>query len=160
MHLAQRNKIYRNHGTINRAIEENVNKISWNVANILHLSKECFFSYPLERKNGTEAAELSCPGTGNITSTLITCQLEKFNLLKSYRYREWANDTSLVKPNNRVLEEFAPFHLVSIYFTCVFTYISRRWKLVSLCFIFSWFYFLLTGQRSDGSVNHHLGKVK
>lgn len=78
------NQIYRNEA-INRPIEENVNEMSWNVANILHLSKECFFSYSLERKNGTGAAELSCPGTGNMTSTLSTCQLEKLNLLEFYR---------------------------------------------------------------------------
>ena len=83
----QINQIYRNHGAINRAIEENVKKISWNVANILHVSKECFFSYSLDRKNGTRAAELSGPGTGNITSTLRTCQLEELNLLESYRIK-------------------------------------------------------------------------
>lgn len=84
----QINQIYRNNGAINRAIEENVNKISCNVANILHLSKECFFSYSLEGKNGTRAAELSCPGTGTITSALRTCQLEKLNLLESYRIKK------------------------------------------------------------------------
>lgn len=65
-----------------------MNKISCNVANILHLSKECFLSYSLERKNGTRAAELSCPGTGNITSALRTCQLEKLNFGGSYRIKK------------------------------------------------------------------------
>jgi hypothetical protein len=49
------------------------------------MSKECFFNYPLERENGTRVAELSCPGTSNISSTLLTCHLKKFNILKSYR---------------------------------------------------------------------------
>lgn len=49
------------------------------------LVQKMFPKLSFGKENGARAAELSCLGTGNITSTLIPCQLEKFNLLEFYR---------------------------------------------------------------------------
>ena len=132
-----------------------MNKISWNVANILRLSKECFFSYPLERKMELELLSSAVQGQTALHQHWTLASWRSVTSRNSIGWRGSATDTPLVKCNKCVLVEFVPFHLLLINFTCQFTSISIRWKLVSFCLLF-----LLTGQQSNGPVNYHLGKIK